>query len=258
MGAADGEAGQPDGHDAVGAFVVFEEGGEGFDFRGGALHVRPAAGAEGAVDALTAGPGIGRDATRAARRRGVVAWTGGAGGVDGEEGVGAAGGDAGDGGGEAGAGVEFLLDGEEGGGVDGGGFRVVVEAELAGGVVAEGEDAAVFVDGETVGVAGGDVGDVEAAQRADFVRLVVRAGGPRGPAEAGDAELAFAGEVGAAGGGGEEPAGGGEEEGVVEAGGDAFNLFGVCEGGRGEDAVADGGRGGVEGDPGAFGGFGAG
>lgn len=188
MRGADGQARQPDGHDGVGAFVVFEEAGEGFDFRWGGLHVRPAAVAEGAVDALTAGPGVGYDARRGARLGGgVVGGTGGAGGVDGEEGCGAAGGDAGDGGGEAGARVEFLREGKQGGGVDEWGFRGGVEGELAGGVVAEGEDAAGGVDGEAVGVAGGDVGDLEAAQRADFVRLVVGAGGARGPAQARDA-----------------------------------------------------------------------
>ena len=45
---------------------------------------------------------------------------------------------------------------------------------------------------------------------------------------------------------------------MVEAGGEGFDFFGVGEGGGGEEAVADGGGGRVEGDPAAFGGLGAG
>ena len=115
----------------------------------------PAAGAEGAEDALAAGPGVGCDAAEAGAWGCCFFFVGGcdAGGVDGEEGVGAAGGDGGDAGEEIGAGVE-AGDGEEGGGVDVGGFRAGFETELAGCVVSEGEGAAFFVEGEGVVVSG--------------------------------------------------------------------------------------------------------
>ncbi|KAL8809295.1 MAG: hypothetical protein Q9223_007945 [Gallowayella weberi] len=111
MRGADGEAFQSDGHDAVGAFVVFEEAAEGFEFGWGALDVCPAAVAQGAEDALTAGPGVGGDAAEVGRFD-VRAGAGDGGGIDGEEGVVAPGEDLLDGGGEAGVGVE-LLDGKE-------------------------------------------------------------------------------------------------------------------------------------------------
>lgn len=182
VGASYRQTFQADRNDGVALFVPFEEAGEGFYFRGGALDVGPAACAEGAEDALTAGPCVGGDAAETNRGAGgyVFVWGGDAGGVDGEEGVGAAGGDGGDAGGEGGAGVE-AGDGEEGGGVDEGGFGGGVETELAGCVVAEGEGAAVFVEGEGVVVSGCDGCDVEAAEGGDFVGLVVGAGWACGP-----------------------------------------------------------------------------
>ena len=101
MCSANSQPSKPDRHDAVGLFVELEEAAEGFEFGWLALHVGPAAIAEGAVDAVAAGPGVGGDAAELGPGDAVVASFGDAGGVDGKEGVGAAGGDGGDARGEA-------------------------------------------------------------------------------------------------------------------------------------------------------------
>lgn len=191
---AHGERLQPDGHDAVGVFVVLEEAAEGFEFGRGALDVGPAAVAQGAEDALAAGPGVGGDAAEEGGFDVAGAWAGDGSGVDGEEGVVAAGEDLFDGGGEAGVCVE-LLDWEKRGGVDVGGFAGRVEAQLAGGVVAEGEDAAFFVQDEGVVFAGCDGSNVEPSESRHFVRLVVRPRRSRCPYEAWDAHLTTGGEL---------------------------------------------------------------
>ena len=68
MRAPDGEAPQPDGNHAVGRFVVLEQAGQRLELARRALHVCPAAGAQAAVDALAAGPGVGGDAAGGAGR----------------------------------------------------------------------------------------------------------------------------------------------------------------------------------------------
>lgn len=121
MGCADGHVGEPDGNDGGGGLVIFVEGGEGGEFGGGQLQVRPAAVAELAGQPEAEAPDVGLHAG------GIASAGDGLGGFDSEEGRVAAGEDVSDGGLLGGAGVE-ALGGEEGGRVDEGGFGVEVEA----------------------------------------------------------------------------------------------------------------------------------
>ena len=247
---ADAEAFETDRHDGVVGFVVFKEAAEGFDLGGGALDVCPAAGTEGAKNALATGPGVGGDAAELAPWGG-FARLGDAGGVDGEEGVGASGGNRCDDRGKGGAGVEFLYR-NEGRNIDVEGVWGGVEAKLAGGVVTKGEDATLFVEGEGMVVTCCDGGNFEAAEGDDFVGLIVGACGPGGPGEAGDAHLAAGGEFLTAGGCTEEAAGGGEEEHVFKARRDGENLFVPGQIFRLKRTVADGRGEAQVGEPAAF------
>jgi len=172
----DAQPREPDRDRALPRLVVLGQPAERGDPGRGGLRVRPAARAELAPDALPA-------AERVRAYAGSAAGAGGWGGlrrVDGEEAGGAAGGDGRHARDLRGARVR-LLDGEEGWGVDEGAVGRAVEAELAERVVAEGEGAPLAVGRERVVVAGGDASDLEAAQRDDFVALVVAAWWPRLP-----------------------------------------------------------------------------
>lgn len=127
---------------------------------------------------------------------------------------------------------------------------------MAKGVISESEDAAFFVEGERVIVACRYRGDVETTKGGNFVRLVVGTFGAGGPCKAWDAELAARGKFFTAGGGAEDPAGRSENEEVFKTRGYGGDLLGPGSRGKLDGAVGDGRLGGVEWDPGTFGGLG--